>query len=158
MEKLFVTHLFGASPGKRKWIIWLAAAPVTRRDEFLMAFGTRFCFSNTAVEGALHVITDWRISRQDNQYQTQKTTLTNFSIFLDYKLKTFRKCLILCNKITFLITSLSDSNSEIHSVWVYKKNLYKKRLVEFLKIKKRQLVDFFGLKKRWMKILAKRHK
>ena len=36
----------------------------------------------------------------------------------------------------------------IYSVSVYKKHLYKKRLVEFSKIKKHQLVDFRGHKKR----------
>ena len=35
----------------------------------------------------------------------------------------------------------------IHSLSVYKKHLYKKRLVEFSKTKKRQLVDFRGHKK-----------
>ena len=36
----------------------------------------------------------------------------------------------------------------LHELWVYKKHPYKKRLVEFSKIKKRRLVNFLSTKKR----------
>ena len=45
------------------------------------------------------------------------------------------------NSANNLMLSFDFHLISIHAVWVYKKHLYKKRLVEFSKNKKRQLVN-----------------
>ena len=50
--------------------------------------------------------------------------------------------------LEFAVKSVPLVHLGIHAVSAYKKRLYKKRLVDGLKVKKRTLVDFYRAKKR----------
>ena len=79
----------------------------------------------------------------------------------DLKNQDFKKCMLIGHIIEWLIKNLIQALqvhlgleariqkllSDLHAVSSYKKRLYKKRLVDFMRHKKRQLVDIGTAKK-----------